>query len=211
MAYLIAALVATAAGPLLYDVLHERPRLTSVVDGFVYAAVPVLVAWQILSLARDRRSVLPVLLVGVGFLLPLLVGRASQSLRRRTDVVTLLAGLSGLLLHTLFDGAALAPLAPPQSTAALKLAVILHRLLEGLVVWWILRPGRGVAAAVAGVGAVLLTTTFGFALGRELLGGDAVSGGTLASVYQALVAGSLLHVIFHQGRHAHTHAHGHSP
>ena len=207
MGFLIAALVATAAGPLLYRVLHERPSLTRHVDGFVYVAVPLLVAWQILPAAWERRSVLPLAALAAGLLLPMWVGRASQPLRQGTDAVTLVVVLSGLLLHTLFEGAALAPLVAGQSAVAFGLAIVLHRVVEGLVVWWILRPSRGVRAAVVGVSAVLLLTTLGFVLGRELLG---AADGTTATVYQALVAGSLLHVIFHQGRHAHTHAHEHS-
>jgi hypothetical protein len=83
------------------------------------------------------------------------------------------------------------------------LAVVLHRVVEGLVVWWILRPSHGVKAAVAGVAAVILVTVLGFALGRELLGGE--TGGGAVEIYEALVAGSLLHVILHQGRLAHSH------
>jgi hypothetical protein len=63
-----------------------------------------------------------------------------------------------------------------------------------------------VQAAVGGVAAVVLVTVLGFALGTELIGGD--TGGGAVEIYEALVAGSLLHVILHQGRHAHTHAHG---
>jgi zinc transporter ZupT len=206
MGFLIAALVATAAGPLLYRVLHERPRLTRHVDRFVYIVVPVLVAWQILPAAWERRNVLPLVGLAAGLLFPMWMGRASKPLRQGTDAVTLLLVLSGLLLHTLFEGAALAPLAAGQSAVAFGLAVVVHRVVEGLVVWWLLRPSRGAKVAVVGVSALLVLTTFGFVLGRGLLG---AADGTTAALYQALVAGSLLHVIFHQGRHAHTHAHAH--
>jgi len=207
LGFLIAALVATAAGPLLYRLLHERPGLTRLVDGFVYVAVPLLVAWQILPMVWERRSVLPLVALAAGLLLPMWAGRASQPLRQGTDALTLVVVLSGLLLHALFDGAALGPLGAGQSAVAFGLAIVLHRTVEGLVVWWLLQPSRGASAALLGVSAVLALTALGFALGRELLG---AADGTTATVYQALVAGSLLHVIFHQGRHAHTHASEHS-
>jgi hypothetical protein len=200
--YLIAALAATAAGPFLYGVLHDRPGLRRHVDGFVYAAVPLLVAVQILPVAWASRSVAPLLALGAGFLLPMWIGRASQSLRQGTDAVTLLVVMSGLLLHSLFEGAALAPLAAGRSGVAFGLALVLHRVVEGLVVWWILRPARGIGAALAGLTALLLTTVVGFALGSELMGGTE---GVAVDVFEAMVAGSLLHVVFHQGRHAHTH------
>jgi hypothetical protein len=205
---LIAALAATAAGPLLYGVLHDRPGLRQHVDGFVYLAVPLLVAWQILPAAWERRSVLPLLGVAAGLLVPMAVGRASQPLREGTDAVTLVVVMGGVLLHSLFDGAALAPLAAGRSAAALGLALVLHRAVEGLVVWWIFRPAKGVGWAAAACGALLLTIATGFALGSELLGG---SEGAAVEIFEAFVAGSLLHVVFHQGRLAHAHGddHGH--
>lgn len=206
MGYLIAAVAATAGGPFLYGLLHERPRLTRYVDLFVYLVVPLLVVWQIAPTAWEGRTVLPILALGAGLVVPLWIGRLSRPLAQSTDAVTLVLVLSGLLLHALFEGAGLAPLAEGRSAPAFGLAVVLHRVVEGLVVWWILRPGRGASAAAAGVAAVMLMTTLGFLLGVELLAGGEVSGAAVA-IYQALVAGSLLHVIFHQGRQAHTHAH----
>jgi hypothetical protein len=206
LGYLIAAVAATAGGPFLYGLLHERPRLTHYVDLFVYLVVPLLVVWQIVPAAWEGRTVLPVLALGAGLAVPLWIGRLSKPLAKSTDAVTLVLVLSGLLLHALFEGAGLAPLTEGRSPNAFGLAVVLHRVVEGLLVWWILRPGRGVWAAAAGVAAVMLVTTLGFLLAVELLGRGDVSGSAV-TIYQALVAGSLLHVIFHQGRHAHTHAH----
>jgi hypothetical protein len=205
LGYLIAAVAATAGGPFLYGLLHERPRLTQYVDLFVYLVVPLLVVWQIVPTAWEGRTVMPVLALGAGLAVPLWIGRLSRPLARSTDAFTLVLVLSGLLLHALFEGAGLAPLGEGRSPSAFGLAVVLHRVVEGLVVWWILRPGLGAAAATAGVAAVMLMTTLGFLLGVELLGGDVSR--SAVSIYQALVAGSLLHVIFHQGRLAHTHTH----
>src|SRR5690242_1423396 len=71
LAYLIAALAATAVGPLLYGILHDRPTLRRHVDGFVYVVVPILVAWQILPVAWERRSIVPLLALGAGMLVPM--------------------------------------------------------------------------------------------------------------------------------------------
>ena len=202
MGYLIAALVAPVAGPLLYGLLHDRPRAARVLDRAVYVLVPLLVAWQVLPDAWGRRNVWPVLAVAAGVIVPTLVERVSHALRHRTDAAALVVGLSGLLLHTLLEGAALAPLESAASGLAFALAVTLHRVVEGLVVWWLLRPRYGVRAAAAGVALLLVATGAGFALGLELLA-DVESAGV--GLYQAFVAGSLVHVVFHQGRHDHTH------
>jgi hypothetical protein len=53
-----------------------------------------------------------------------------------------------------------------------------------------------------GIGALVGVTLAGYALGTEVLEAVHGAGGDL---YQAFVSGSLVHVVFHQGRHDHTH------
>lgn len=202
MTYLIAALVAPLAGPLLYGLLHDHPRAARALDRTVYVLVPLLVAWQILPDAWERWSIWPVAAVAAGVLLPAWIEKASHALSHRTDAAALVVGMSGLLLHTLLEGAALAPLESASTGLAFALAVTLHRVVEGLVVWWLLRPRYGMTAAVAGVALLLGATGAGFTLGLELLGDVDTAG---VALYQAFVAGSLVHVVFHQGRHDHTH------
>ena len=201
---LIAVLAAPLAGPLLYGLLHDRPAAARRVDAFVYIAVPFLVALQVLPSAWEHRSVLVLVALAVGVLVPTLVERASHVLHRHTDSVALVVGLSGFLLHTLLEGAALAP-GEAGVPLPFALAVILHQIPVGLVVWWLLRPRYGTLAASAGVASIVLGTLAGYLLGAEVLGG---LHGERAEVFQALVSGTLVHVVFHQGRHDHAHEHG---
>jgi zinc transporter ZupT len=202
MSLLIAALAAPAAGPLLYGALHDRPHAARLLDRGVYFVVPLLVAWQILPDAWERRSAWPLLAVTAGALLPAWIERASHALRHRTDAAALVVALSGLLLHALLEGAALAPLETGQPGLALAIALTVHRLAEGLVLWWLVRPRYGRGPALVGVALLLAFTLAGLTLGLELLAGVESAG---AALYQALVAGSLVHVVFHQGRRDHTH------
>ncbi len=99
VAYLIAALAAPVLGPVLYGLLHGHRRAVRSVDGFVYLAVPALVAWQVLPGAWADRSILTVGLLGAGFLLPAVIERISRVLEHYTDNLALVVGLSGLVLH----------------------------------------------------------------------------------------------------------------
>lgn len=202
---LIAVLVAPLAGPLLYNVLHERPGAVRFVDGFVYVAVPLLVALQVLPSAWEHQSVLVPGALAAGMLVPTLAERASHALHRHTDTVALLVGLAGFMLHTLLEGAALVP-GDASVPTSFALAVILHQIPVGLVAWWLLRPRYGAWIASAGVGSIVLGTLAGYALGTEVLGGLQVEP---AEAFQAFVSGTLVHVVFHQGRHDHMHGHGH--
>jgi len=205
LTYLIAALAAPVFGPVLYRVLHDHPRAVRLVDGFVYVAVPLLVAWQVAPHAWQERSLWPIAAVGLGFLLPALVEKLSQVLAEQTDNLAILIGLTGLMLHAALEGAAFVP-SNGTIEAPFALAVILHRVPVGLVIWWLICPRFGNGAASAGVGSIVVATLAGFGLGTELLG-DAHGSGI--EIYQAFVSGSLVHVVFHQGRHDHDHEHHH--
>lgn len=165
--------------------------------------VPALVAWQVVPIAWQQRSPVIVLAVGAGLLIPALAERASHYLERHTDNLTLVVGLCGLVLHALLEGAALVPDAGVP--VAFGLAVVLHRIPVGLVIWWLIRPRYGARLAAAGVGSVMAATVLGYWLGMEVLGDVH---GARAELYQAFVSGLLVHVVFHQGRHDHAHNQG---
>ncbi len=204
MGYLIAAAAAPIFGPILYRLLHNKPSAVRLVDGSVYIAVPLLVAWQVLPHAIADRSWISVAALVAGFILPALVERASHALAHHTDNMAIVVGLSGLALHAGLEGAAFAD--PGQLDARFGMAVVLHRVPVSLVVWWLIRPRFGVRLASAGVGSIVLATLAGFGLGSEILGGGHGMAGL--EWYQAFVSGSLVHVVFHQGRHDHDHDHG---
>ena len=203
MLFLIAALAAPAIGPALYGVLHGHPKAVHLVDGFVLLAVPLLVAWQVVPFAWEARSLSVPLVVVAGLLLPNLSERVSHQFEAHTDNLAIIVGLSGLSLHALLEGAALGP----EGTVgmAFGLAVVLHRIPVSLVIWWLIRPRHGTWAAVAGVGTIVFATLGGYLLAAGLHAGPHGAG---IAYYQAFVSGTLVHVVFHQGRHDHRH-HGH--
>jgi hypothetical protein len=201
LAYLIAALAAPALGPVLYRLLHEHPKAVRAVDGFVYLAVPVLVAWQVFPHAWEEQNLLAIIVLVVGFLLPAAAERVSHVIEHHADNVALVVGLSGLVIHASLEGAALVPQAG-SIAVPFALAVILHRIPVSLVIWWLIRPRFGILVASAGVGSLVLGTIAGYAVGIEVVSGTP---GSALVLYQAFVSGSLVHVVFHQGRHDHQH------
>jgi hypothetical protein len=194
----IAALVAPVAGVFLYILLHSRPRTMRLIDAIVFVALPLLVAWQILPHVWIERQIAPLVAVIAGGGILYVIEKISHRLARHTDNLTILLGVASMVLHALLEGGALMP---ATASAPFAFAVILHRIAVGLLIWWLLEPRHGVVAAVAGVGAILAATVIGFAAGTEIL----PDGHAALDLYQAFVAGSLLHVVFHQGRHDHAH------
>jgi len=205
--YLVAALIAPVVGALLYRSLHGKARAVKLVDGFVYVSVPALVAFQVLPDVIRERAPLLLVMVAAGALLPTLFERASRSLEQHTDNMAILVTLFGLVLHEALEGAALVPHGEPVDPA-FAWAVILHRASVGLIIWWLVRPRHGIPLATAAVGSLVLATLLGAFVGHELFGHTHPEG---FEYFEAFVAGTLLHVVFHQGRHDHDHdRHGHS-
>ncbi|MDE2943441.1 MAG: hypothetical protein OXT63_04445 [Gemmatimonadota bacterium] len=198
MAPFIAALLAPVAGVLLYIWLHNRPNTIRAIDTVVLVVLPLLVAFQVLPHAWAHRDITPVIAVLLGGGVLYLIEKISHRVARHTDNLTILLGVLSMVLHALLEGGALMP---ATASAPFAFAVILHRVAVGLLIWWLLEPRHGVVVAIAGVGAILVATMIGFAAGTEILPDEHAA----LELYQAFVAGSLLHVVFHQGRHDHVH------
>lgn len=208
MTYLIGALAAPLVGPVIYRVVHERSGAFRIVDRFVYFAVPLLVAWQVIPHAVADRTIAPIAAMLVGLAIPLGLERASRFMAEHADDLAIVVGLTGLALHAALEGAAFG-LGTTEVAPTFAAAVILHRIPLGLVIWWLIRPRHGVALAAAGVGLIVVATASGAAMAGAA---SATIHGPGAELYQALVLGSLVHVVFHQGMHDHAHHdHDHEP
>ena len=199
--YFLLALGAPVLGALLYRTLHRHERAFRLVDGFVYVAVPSLVAIQVLPEVWGGGGPGVLLLVAAGALVPTVLERASRPLAKHTDDLTILVTLGGLVLHEALEGAALAP-TEAGVDPAFAWAVIFHRVPVGLIIWWLVRPRHGIPLAAAAVSSLVFATLGGALVGREFSGSIHGAGFEL---FEAFVAGTLLHVVFHQGRHDHDH------
>ena len=194
-------MIAPLIGAALYRLLHSHPDAVRLVDGFVYLAVPLLLLWQVLPYAWTEQSLLPLIAAGSGILIPTLIERASHTLESQTDNLAILLGLSGLILHAILEGIAFVP-GSDLLTAPFILAVALHRIPVGLVIWWLIAPRHGELASLAAVVSIPIATAVGYTAGIEFVGEWHGQG---AELYQVFVSGSLMHVVFHQGRHDHQH------
>ena len=195
MPYLIAALAALAAGPLLDAGAGHRRGFVPVLDGLSRTAIPGLVFLAFVPAAvAGREWGILVALLG-GFLIPVLAERTSRRATRPTHRLALLAGLSGFAIHAALDGAALATL-PAGAPPSFPLAVVLHRLPVGVAIWWLVAREIDRRAGVAALAALVLATVGGYVFGGAVAGMVSDSGALM--LYQAAVGGSLVHVVVHQ-------------
>ncbi|MDX1556570.1 MAG: hypothetical protein R3212_11130, partial [Xanthomonadales bacterium] len=88
----------------------------------------------------------------------------------------------------------------------LALAIVLHRLGMGLVVWLLVQPAFGRRAAWAVLGVVAVATVAGWALSDALSG---LTGGRVLPVIEGLIVGMIVHSLVHRGHlpeRGHTHS-----
>lgn len=159
-------------------------------DGFVLTSVAGIVLADVLPHALSESGMWAVPLVLLGLLGPSLAERGLHRAAEHVHALALLLGMAGLVLHATLDGVALAH---GDVRPQLAMAVLLHRLPEGLTIWWLLRPRYGRLIAGLALGLVASATILGMSLGPSTVADSAAMG-----LIEALVAGSLLHVVVHR-------------
>ncbi len=191
MTALVAGLLALGVGPLIYAWAQQRSALARAMDGFVFVAIGGLVLIEVLPEVARVTGWWTAAFVALGLWGPSLLERAFARIAHRTHMLTVLLSGAGLVAHTVFDGTVLTE----RGDGVLAMAVVLHRVPVSLAVWWLVRPvwGRGTAS-------LMLVVMAAGTVAGYVLGGAAFEGAAEFSfgAVQALVAGSVLHVVFNR-------------
>lgn len=196
MVFYILSLLPLLLAPFLVQLLLASRPLARGLDAFVLVAVGGLVFFEILPHSIEEGGMPVLLALMVGLLLPFAIEKYWAGPAGTGHTLALIMALSGLALHGALDGVGLAaPGAQAEYGTELALAVLLHRVPAALAIWWMVRPRLGGKAGVLTLGVVAVATTFGFA-------GSMVVDGLFKShwwyIVQALLVGTLVHVVTHQ-------------
>lgn len=192
LALLLLTLAALLAGPALYVIARQRPALLAFLDGFVLVSISGLVLIDVLPDAFRAGGYGVIAFVLLGLLGPTLLERVLTHARREAHLLTLALAILGLMLHSFGDGAALSP-AGGDSHGTLALAIAIHSVPVGLAVWWLLFPVFGAWLPALAIAAMCASTALGYGYGVSL---NLLLGDEVWAWFQALIAGSILHVVF---------------
>jgi hypothetical protein len=116
-------------------------------------------------------------------------------------LVSLLLALVGLALHAMMDGAALNN-GGAASVSNLSLAVVIHRLGTGMMIWMMVLPVFGRKVAFTVLVFESLATVAGYLLSAMLVD---LQGQYVTSVIQALIIGMLGHSLIYRSHGASHH------
>lgn len=205
-ALLFASMAALGTGPLVARAAKARPQMLAFIDGFVLVTIGGLVLLDVMPHALEHRDLWAGLFMLVGFTLPNLAERLFRFGVQQTHTAVLLLALVGVAIHSALDGGALAQ-SDANPSSLIGYGVVLHQLPVSLMVWWVLsdRP-RAVTWFVLLL--MALTTFVGYFAEPTIF---AVLPDRAGVWFEAVVGGSLLHVIAHPAHsHAHDEKHGHA-
>ncbi|MBI4952481.1 MAG: hypothetical protein HY908_10645, partial [Myxococcales bacterium] len=164
------SLVGLALGPALYAVARARPGPAAVLDGLTLGLVPALVVLKLVPHVVEHVGVGAVGLAALGYGVVWLADRRSHDLEARVGRSLV---VPALVLHAASDGATLG-LATGHGAEPgaiyLVLAVLSHRLPEGLFLANVLVPALGWRGALLRIALSGAATLVGAALGRGALG-----------------------------------------
>ncbi|MCF7827066.1 MAG: permease [Candidatus Marinimicrobia bacterium] len=212
MTLLVLAIGSLLLGPLLAKVFEQQPGINRFLDGFILVSIGGIAVIHLLPEAVVDIGFMAVVMVVIGALLPYFAERAFHNYEKATHSGVLVLAFSGILVHTLMDGIAVSQSSLEHGSGqVLAYAVILHRLPVGLLIWWALKPLSTLKVIFSVLALMSLATAAGFQLGAVDFPG---AHSAYLTYFQALVTGSLLHVLFHRhihkaGSDEHEHEHAH--
>lgn len=190
LAFLLATLLALAAGPALYAFGRHNARMLAFLDGFVLISIAGLVVLEVVPGTFTQGGPWTVAFLAAGLFGPTLLERLFRNAERATHIGALGFAVCGLVFHALGDGVVLAP---GSVDWALPAAVVVHSIPVGMAVWWLLAPTFGAGPPLVALIAMAAGTLAGYFYGEAL---SATLGQTAWAWFQSLIAGTILHVIF---------------
>jgi zinc transporter ZupT len=194
MLFLFLSIAALFAGVAIVPFTRRWPAIMAGIDGFAIVGVGGILVLHLMPYSFERAGWWAIVACAVGLVIPYFFERGHSADTPSKDNRMLLLAAVGLSVHAFLDGSALSThgLEAKTTANALIAGVLIHRLPMGLVLGMIAtedKPNQPwLAASLVSVG-----TIGGYAVGVDALPNlSAVS----MALFQALIAGSLAHVVY---------------
>ena len=212
---MLASFVVLFLGPLVNAAFKGSHFIRDIIDGFTLVVIVLLVAMHILPHTVHDIGFWAIGMALIGLFLPSFFERLYKKSAQNIHRITLFIVLTGLCVHAFIDGIALIdPYAihsmdATHTQSMLPFAVLLHRLPVGLAIWALVKPLYGSKRTILILLLMCIATAAGVSSGTYLL--DIINHEPFG-FFEALVAGSLLHIMFHradphEAHSCHDHAH----
>ncbi len=220
MEILVISLVMILIAPAIYLLMRRYGDGLQFLDRLVFFVVAALVLFELLSHSFEGAGFWALGMAALGWLIPYLFEAHWHSMTERIHIVPIILVCVGIVIHGFIDGLAIAsPGAGHAHTHGdlhlLPWAVVMHQLPFAVFIWWFLYPKKGWKLPTLVLSLLGLSCIVGYFTADAFLAHMHAAEGPGYNLFQALVAGSLLHLAMHKGHnhkekdHAHNHEHGH--
>ncbi|OIP30101.1 MAG: hypothetical protein AUK47_25985 [Deltaproteobacteria bacterium CG2_30_63_29] len=201
MTALILSLAMLVLGPAIIAICGRNRHVIAGIDTFVLISIAGLVLFHLIPESFAVAGWSAGIAVVIGAVVPWALHKWSHHKKGHDLGALLPVAMIGLMAHAFIDGIALSEKlgAHQGHTDFLALGVILHRLPMAMAVWWIVSPRSGKRAAIITLSIIGVASVAGFNAAELAL---PLQPEAVLGWLQALVAGSLMHVV-----HAHSPAH----
>ena len=194
--YLIISLLALAIGPILFKFKNNHQFAPHFLDSFALTSVFGLALFHLLPESISHGGIWAILAACVGLFGPMLFSSYFKTGECHIQKSILSMAFLGLMAHATFDGLAIAGNNDIASqTSILALSIILHRLPVSVGIYRVANQSGSNKLGLLTLLAIGIATIVGYFFGTEII--TKVSEQTLI-IFQALMAGTLLHVFFHK-------------
>lgn len=199
---LLLSIISLFVGPVLYQWLRRGGFAAKAFDSLIIAVLMLLMAFFLIPETWADLGYRSIALILAGYLVPGLLEKLIKKAAHTLHILSLMLALAGLALHAMLDGAALNS-GGLANASNLSLAVVLHRLGVGMMIWMMVQPlfGRKIAFGILAFAS--LATVGGYLLSEMLVG---LESQYAMSVIQALIIGMLVHSLIHRS-HGASHDH----
>ncbi|MBQ1265396.1 MAG: hypothetical protein IIY06_01330, partial [Proteobacteria bacterium] len=199
MIKLIISIVALYFGALIYPFVRKHPAWLSFFDAFVLVSIIGLTLLHLIPHSIEAAGGWALLASAIGFgalsSVHLMQPKHAHAHTQRGFSVVVVLALAGIIIHTLLDGMALDMSSGANNfSQALGLGVLFHRLPVGIFIAMLLVPRYGMKMTLAALTGMAVSTATGAAISHFAI---PHLGLMVLNLLQALIAGMLLHVAFH--------------
>jgi len=191
---LFLSLMTLFAGPLLYQWMRQGGFIARAFDRVIVAVLALVVAFLLVPEALAGLGWFALVLMAAGYLMPGLLERSLARSAHTLHLISMALALVGMALHSMLDGAGLAG-SGAQDNVNLAMAIVLHRLGVGLVLWLIVLPAFGRTAALAVLLFIAAATVLGYFLTEVML---PLADRDSVLLIQSLIIGTILHSLVHR-------------
>jgi hypothetical protein len=197
MFLLLLSFIALWSGPCFLMWLELSHRTLRWIDIAVIASILLLIVGHVIPESIEHAGLWAIAAIMLGALWPLVYQYFSHSDNCHLQRSLLSLASVGVITHTLLDGVAIA------DNAYLASAVVLHRLPEGLGIWRVATAAFNRTWGMIALCIMMLSTGIGFFFGAKWL---SYAPDNFVGLFEGLMAGVLLHVVFHKSHVQSTHS-----